>query len=107
MKVAFANNEFFKLSSALQKRWNFSYLQTKQDHEIDLIIEKPKGRPILIEIKSFKKFSKDKVGPLFSLKNDIPHEAAYVLSNDPQNMEVDKVRCMHWLFGLKEIFELK
>lgn len=99
-------NEFFKLSSALQKRWEFSYLQTTDDREIDLIIERPRSKPILVEIKSFKKFSMDNVAPLFALKKDIPHQAAYVLSNDPQSMEIDKVRCLPWIEGLKEIFEL-
>lgn len=102
----FLVNEFFKLSSALQKRWIFSYLQTKENYEIDLIIEKPRGHLILVEIKSFKKFSRDKVGTLFSLKKDIPHKAAYVLSNDPQGTEIEGVRCLHWLQGLKEIFEI-
>jgi predicted AAA+ superfamily ATPase len=100
----FLINEFFKLSSALEKRWEFSYLQTKENHEIDLIIEKPRSKPILIEIKSFKKFSLDKVNALINMKNDIPHETAYVLSNDPNGLEVHGLRCLHWQKGLKEIF---
>ena len=43
---SFLINEFFKLRSALNLRWNYSYLRTPDDVEIDLIIEKPRGKPV-------------------------------------------------------------
>lgn len=102
----FLINEFFKLSSALQKRWEFSYLQTSSQNEIDLIIEKPRSKLILIEIKSFSKIRKEQIEGFIKIKKDIKHETAYVLSNDPTAQEIEGIRCLHWKNGLKEIFEI-
>lgn len=103
----FLINEFLKISSALQKRWEFSYFQTTENTEIDLIIEPPRGKPILIEIKSFRKLSEDKIRSFLSLIKDVDHSHAYVLSNDPIEREIGGARCLHWRAGLKEIFEIE
>jgi len=100
----FLINEFIKLSSYLNKRWKFYYYKTQHEHEIDLIIEKPGGKLILIEIKSFSKLNEDKLKPLIQIKKDLYHESAYVLSNDKSGQELMGIRCLHWLEGLKEIF---
>jgi predicted AAA+ superfamily ATPase len=102
----FLINEFFKLSAALQNRWEFSYFQTSSNAEIDLIIEKPRSKPVLIEIKSFTKIHREKIESFIRLTKDLKHEAAYVLSNDNTSQEIDGVRCLHWKTGLKEIFEI-
>jgi predicted AAA+ superfamily ATPase len=99
-------NEFFKISSALKKNFEFSYLQAGESREIDLIVELPRGKPFLIEIKSSRKFDRKKVSALFDLKKEIPHSRAFVLSNDPTRQEVEGVDVVHWLEGLKEIFEI-
>ncbi len=99
-------NEFFKLNAAMVKRWRFSYFQTKSDHEIDLIIEKPRGKIILIEIKATHKVTTSIVAPLLNLKSNISHEQAYLLSNDKTELDIKGVRCLHWIAGLKEIFEI-
>jgi hypothetical protein len=91
----------------LLKQWEFSFLEvSKSGREIDLIIEKPRSKPILVEIKSFSKFSIDKVSQYISLAKEIPHDVAYVLSNDPSSFETQGIRCLHWQTGLKEIFDL-
>ncbi len=100
----FVINEFLKTASSLQNHWEFSYFQTTENSEIDLIIERPRGKPILIEIKSFQKFSEDKVGSFFKLIKSFKYETAYILSNDPQSREINGVRCLHWQTGLNEIF---
>ena len=101
---AFVINEFFKLSEAYQKRWHFSYFQTQNNNEIDLIIERPRGLPLLIEIKSTSKLTDDKLAPLINIMPDFKHEQAFLLSNDTEEKVLSKVRCLHFLNGLKEIF---
>lgn len=44
---------------------------------------------------------------LKSVKDEIDHEVAYLLSNDGTEKEVDGIRCLHWKTGLKEIFGLR
>lgn len=100
-------NEFFKIESAQLRRWNFSYLQTTDmNHEIDLIIEKPRGKIVLVEIKSFRKIREEKLEYFIRLKESIEHETAYLLSNDPDEQEIRGVRCLHWKKGIEEIFSM-
>jgi predicted AAA+ superfamily ATPase len=44
--------ECFARNQYLKKDYKFSYLRTKDDVEIDLIIQKPNGDELLVEIKS-------------------------------------------------------
>jgi hypothetical protein len=98
-------NEFVKLRSALNLHWTFSYLRTKEGVEIDLIIEKPRGKPILLEIKSKTSVSPADVGPLVQLGKAVEHAQAYVLSRDTQASEINGIRCLPWEQGLREIFD--
>jgi predicted AAA+ superfamily ATPase len=104
----FIINEFFKAAEALEKRWKFSYLRTKNDVEIDLIIEKPRGAPILIEIKSTKsRPSPDKLASFAKIAKEFKGAEKFVLSNDQTESIVhEDIRCLHWTSGLSEIFGL-
>jgi uncharacterized protein len=102
----FMMNEFVKLRSALNLRWKFSYLRTKDDIEVDLIIEKPTGLPILIEFKSKDKIGKQDINSLTKIGKDLGHSQCYLLSRDPKPTEIEGVRCLPWNQGLKEIFAL-
>lgn len=103
----FLINEFVKINSALGLRWKFSYLKTPSDQEIDLIIEKPRGKPVLVEIKSSATLNKEQLQPLQKLSQEIEHSGAYLLSNSKQEYEKEGVRCLYWLTGLCEIFGLE
>lgn len=102
----FLINEFFKLTEALEKHWQLSYLRTKNDIEIDLIIELPRGEPILIEIKSTDKLKKDDISSFLKISKELTHSHRYVLSNTKDAYEIEGVTCLYWLDGLREIFEI-
>lgn len=104
---SFVVNEFFKISSALEKRWKFSFLRTQNNLEIDLILEKPRGAPILIEIKSTNRIVDDHIQSLKKISSTLSHSEKYLLSNDPLTKEIHGIRCLPWQDGLQEIFELK
>lgn len=102
----FLINEFFKMAEALEKRWRFSFLRTKNDVEIDLIIEKPRGAPILVEIKSSKaRPTSGKLTSFVKIGREFKGSEMYLLSNADQSSVVDGVGCLHWSVGLKKIFE--
>ncbi|MBY0385600.1 DUF4143 domain-containing protein, partial [bacterium] len=102
----FLINEFFKLADALEKHWKFSYFRTKDGVEIDLVIEKPRGVLILVEIKSWSRFpGAEKVQSYHRLAKELPKAKKYVLSNDLIGREIEGVRYLHWREGLKEIFD--
>jgi predicted AAA+ superfamily ATPase len=103
----FLINEFFKLNESLEKRWRFSYLRTKDDVEIDLIVEKPNGDALLIEIKSSdQKPTQEKLDSFIKISNEFKSCQKYLLSNFLDEIEVRGIRCLHWQRGLREIFEL-
>jgi len=95
--------EAIRLASYSQPDWRFSYLRTKDDAEVDLLVDRP-GRPLaLIEIKSTDHVQPDDVRPLKRLAPDIAHSEAFCLSLDQTPKKIDGVHCLPWQRGLKEI----
>ena len=90
--------ELIKIADYKRLDWKFSFLQTKNNLEIDLVIERP-GRPLcLVEIKSKKKISVSDAKTLISLGNDLDTNAKkYILSQDPLTQDLgDSIVAMHW-----------
>lgn len=100
----FIINEFFKLKNFFEKKWEFSYFRSNRDVEIDLIIEKPRGKPLLIEIKSSDKVSIEDVDRFLSIAKDIEHSEAYLISRSKTNREINGIKCLYWKDALEEIF---
>ena len=102
----FVINEFFKLNEAREKRLAFSYFRTKDNVEIDLVVEPPRGKPKLVEIKSSKKLPTSKeLRNMKSVGESLNTPFLYWLSNSPTEAEIEGVRCLNWQTGLKEILE--
>ncbi len=103
----FLINEFFKMAEALEKKWRFSYLRTKDDIEIDLIIEKPRGKPVVIKIKSWKKHPPtEKLSSFYRIASEFRGSDKFVLSNASESRSVNGVEHLHWQTGLQRIFEI-
>lgn len=102
----FILNEFFKLRNSFEKRWEYSYLRTKDDVEIDLVIEKPKGKPILVEIKSTQKVTQESIKSFVSISQEFKGSDRFVLSRDPDAKEIKGIQCLPWQQGLSKIFEI-
>lgn len=100
----FIINEFFKLIESYEKRWRLSYLKTKDNAEIDLIIEKPRGAPILVEIKSANQVTPDDVQSYIEIAKEFPKSEKYVFSNMKKSFEHKGVTFVHWQDGLTRIF---
>lgn len=95
--------EIIRCSSYLDNDWKFSYLRTKDDAEIDLIIERP-GLPIaLIEIKSNKNISKRDISNVARFSLDISDSQGYCLSRDPHSKKINNILCLPWQKGLEEL----
>lgn len=98
--------EFIKLNFALEKRFRFSYFHTDQNHEIDLVVETPDRRTLLIEIKSSLKINLAEVSTLASYKSDFTNPYLYYLSQDVDERVESDVLCLNWRSGLRRIFDL-
>lgn len=86
-----------------EKDFKFSYLRTKDDAEIDLVVERPGRGPALIEIKSKTLVDERDCRGLARFLNDFPGASAYVFSNDPDAKQFGDVKALFWQAGLKEI----
>ena len=98
--------EMIKLNDAFERHFKFSYFRTKDDVEIDLIIERPGKPTVLVEIKSKSKVSVEDIRSLKAVSQDIPKSICYCLSTQEKGTEIDGVLCLPWGEGLKKIFSI-
>jgi len=97
--------EFKKYIDYFKPDWNMSYLRTKDDAEIDLIIERPKMPTLAIELKSTHKISelsKNTFNTFAALSKDIGKAESFLFSQDPIERKIDHVWCLPWQKGLVE-----
>ncbi len=99
---AFVIAEIYKLINYYQPDYQLSYLQTKDDLEIDLILERP-GKPLcLIEIKSTALIVETATTTLQKIAKELDAEA-YCFSNDPQSKQFHNVHALFWQIGIKQL----
>ena len=85
--------------------WELSYLRTKDDLEIDLIIDRPGAAKLLIEIKSKDKVIEHDARALEMLGPDLdPGAERWLLSTDPLEQRFGQTRALHWRKALEELF---
>lgn len=85
--------------------WDMSYLRTKDDVEIDLIIDRPGQKKLLIEIKSKNRVFESDAKALETLGQDLDRKAdKWLLSNDTVEQMFGKTRALYWLDAIKELF---
>lgn len=96
--------ECIKLASYFRLNYRFSYLRTKDDAEIDLVIERP-GKPLLcIEIKSSDTVDEDDLRTLANLSKDLPNSEAICLCNEPIRRKTGEITVIPWREGLIQYF---
>jgi predicted AAA+ superfamily ATPase len=95
--------ECVRLNSYFRRDFKLSYLKTKDDLEIDLIIERP-GKPILvIEIKSTDEVTPEDSVVLQRFVDDFPDAEFRIWSNDKRpKIFADKIRAVYWQDGIRE-----
>jgi hypothetical protein len=78
-------------------------LRTKDDAEIDLVVERPAVSTALVEIRSTQQVDDRDTRSLERFAADMPKSEAFILSTDPMAKRVDKVKAFPWQQGLKEL----
>jgi len=81
----------------------FSFILTKDDAEIDLVIERPNHPLQLVEIKSSNLVSKDDCSVLNRFAADLEPCQAFLLSRDPVRKRYDRVEVLNWAEGITTI----
>lgn len=95
--------EIFRLASYARKNWQFSYLKTSEDSEIDLIIERPGMPTALIEIKSARMVHDKTIHTLNRFKNDFPKSEAYIFCREVSSRRKEGVEIIPWQEGIKTL----
>lgn len=93
--------ECFARNQYLKKGYQFSYLRTKDDVEIDLIIRKPDGEEYLVEIKSTRSPRAKDLKNLHLLKNAFPRAKFFCVSRVVASQQWDHVRVLRWESAFK------
>lgn len=94
------------LNKYLEKDFRFSYLKTKDNFEVDLIIERPGEKRIFIEIKSTAKIDSVEFSAFEQFAKQFPKEEYLVVSNDHLPSQRGAIRFLYFIDALKEIFDL-
>lgn len=85
------------------KQYQLSYLRTKDGAEVDLIIERAGCPRFLVEIKSAPSIRSEDLNNLNRFAADMPSARALCLYNGPTELQFNRVRCMNWQQGIREI----
>jgi uncharacterized protein len=97
--------EFKKQISYSRLDWEMSYIMTKDDVEIDLVIDRPGANKLLIEIKSKSRVLESDAKALETLGKDLDSKAERLLiSNDPLEQKFGSTRAVHWQKAISELF---
>lgn len=92
------------LADYFHREYRFSYLKTKDDVEIDLVVERP-GLPVLfIEIKSSQNVQEMHLNNLKNLAKDFGNCEAICFSRDPYIKEMNGIKIFPWEIGIKKYF---
>ena len=100
--------ECIKLNHYLRKRFKFFYLRTKNGQEVDLIIQRPGKKELLVEIKSTTTIRRDHIQILKKLAGGwkVPHTTE-LWSLDTGEQKVEGVKCLYWKKALQKLFGTK
>lgn len=100
--------ESIKLASYFKYEYRFNYLKTKDDAEIDLIVDRPGEALLFIEIKSSKQVREEDLTSFRKLVKDFKESGgnceAVCFSRDPYIKQINDINVYPWQEGLKQYF---
>jgi predicted AAA+ superfamily ATPase len=100
--------EFIRLNDYLEKDFSFSYLRTGSGVEIDLIVERPGQKLVLIEIKSTERVGDDDAKSLRSFTSDFPGAELVIISREKKTRKLESnILVMPWQQGIKYVMGIK
>ena len=102
----FIITELMRLNSYYEKRFSFSYLRTKDDAEIDLIIERPGMPRIALEIKSSARLSDRDVSTLQRFREELTNTECFCLSQETRPRRIGAIDIEPWQAGIKRVLGL-
>ena len=103
----FIVSEIRTLLAYEKPQWEMHYFQSAAGNEIDLVIDRGQGSPILIEIKSTDSLGKLDLGSTLHLMQEFKSEHCFVFSQDPLSKTLSPcVQGLHWKEGINLVLAL-
>lgn len=97
--------EIIKTATYQRLDWSYAFIRTKDDVEIDLVIERPGTNALYIEIKSKQRVTDRDAKSLETLGYDTdPKAEKWLLSCDNLEQQFGQTRAMHWQKALTLLF---
>ncbi len=96
--------ECVRLASYYFPEYRFSYIKTKDDVEIDLVVDRPGEKLLCIEIKSSDNVREDKLASFANLVNDIPNSEAICMSQEPRAKKIGDITVLPWQVAVRKYF---
>ena len=100
----FLIQQIWALNSYTNKNFRLSFFRTKDDNEVDLVIERPALPTIFLEIKSTDRPETLSLRNLASLAADAQSEAI-VACNALRPLEIDGIRILPWREAIDYLFD--
>ena len=96
--------ECLRLANYFKPEYRFSYLKTKDDAEIDLVVDRPGMPHLFIEIKSSHAVDEIQLNTLKALSNDFGNCEAVCFSQDPYAKKFSDITVYPWKEGIEKFF---
>lgn len=98
--------EVIRLNDYSESGFRLSDLRTKDDAEVDLVIERSKRDLVFVEIKSGRDVVVSDIKKLAALVQDVPGTKGYIMCQTPTAFERFGIRVLPWRQGLLELFAI-
>lgn len=98
--------ECIRLNDYTRKDFRFSYLRTKDDLEIDLIVERPGEKLLLIEIKSSSQVDEVELSKLKVIKKDLEPCELWIASREKAPRYLEFATVFPWETVLRNLFDM-
>jgi predicted AAA+ superfamily ATPase len=96
--------ECVRLASYYYPEYRFSYIKTKDDVEIDLVVERPGKKTLCIEIKSSETVREEKLSAFRNLAKDIENSEAICISQEIHAKKIGDIMVLPWRDALRRYF---
>lgn len=96
--------ECVRLASYYYPEYRFSYLKTKDDAEVDLVVERPGEKILFIAIKSTTSVTEAQLCSFIKLAEDFGECEAVCFSRDSHAKQLTGVVVLPWQVGLNQYF---
>jgi predicted AAA+ superfamily ATPase len=98
--------EILRMNMYYSWDYTLSYLRTKDDAEVDLIVERPGKGTVYIEIKSTDSVGAEHCKSLSAFAKGQKKTELMLLSRDTVEKTFGQVTCLPWDVGLKKLFSI-